>query len=84
MLLDGLRGALNQSALEASGPQAAKIERLWWLAFITASGSPPAKIISRSMLFRNWRTLPGQLCDCKTAMASSPILRLGKPVACEI
>ena len=37
MLLDGLRGALNQSALEASGPQAAKVERLWWFAFITAT-----------------------------------------------
>jgi len=35
--LDGLRGALNQSALESSGPQAARIERLWWFAFIIAS-----------------------------------------------
>ena len=37
LLLDGLRGALNQSALEPSGPQAAKIANLWWFAFITAS-----------------------------------------------
>ena len=35
--LDGLRGTLNQSALEPSGPQAAKIANLWWLAFIIAS-----------------------------------------------
>ena len=37
MLLDGLRGTLNQSALEPSGPQAAKIAHLWWFAFIIAS-----------------------------------------------
>jgi cytochrome c oxidase subunit II len=37
MLQDGLRGALNQSALESSGPLAAKVENLWWFAFITAS-----------------------------------------------
>ena len=35
--LDGLRGTLNQSALEPSGPQAAKIANLWWLAFVIAS-----------------------------------------------
>jgi cytochrome c oxidase subunit II len=33
MLQDGLRGALNQSALEPAGPQAARIETLWWIAF---------------------------------------------------
>ena len=37
MLQGGLRGALNQSALEASGPQAAKVERLWWFALTIAS-----------------------------------------------
>ena len=37
MLQGGLRGALNQSVLEASGPQAAKVERLWWLAFTIAA-----------------------------------------------
>src|SRR5215207_2698925 len=37
MLQDGLRGALNQSALESSGPLAARVENLWWFAFITAS-----------------------------------------------
>jgi cytochrome c oxidase subunit II len=37
MLVDGLRGALNQSALEPAGPQATKIASLWWFAFITAS-----------------------------------------------
>src|SRR3954471_1949167 len=37
MLQGGLRGALNQSVLEASGPQAAKVERLWWIAFTTAA-----------------------------------------------
>jgi len=37
MLQGGLRGALNQSVLEASGPQAAKVERLWWFAFTTAA-----------------------------------------------
>ena len=37
MLVDGLRGTLNQSALEPSGPQAGKIANLWWFAFIIAS-----------------------------------------------
>jgi cytochrome c oxidase subunit 2 len=32
MLQDGLRGALNQSALEPAGPQAAKVATLWWFA----------------------------------------------------
>src|SRR5262249_56267681 len=54
------------------------------LAFITASGSPPARIISRSMLLRSCLTLPGQLCDWSTAIASSPMRRFGNPVACEI
>ena len=53
-------------------------------AVITASGSPPARIISRSTLLRSWRTLPGQSCDCSTASASAPIVRLGRPVICEI
>src|SRR5581483_8157517 len=46
------------------------------LAVMTASGSPPDRIISRSMLFRSSRTLPGQSWACSTAMASSP-MRLG-------
>src|SRR5229473_3314418 len=54
------------------------------LALITASGSPPARIISRSTLLRSCRTLPGQSCDCNTAIASSPTRRFGRPVACEI
>ena len=54
------------------------------LALMTASGSPPARIISRSTLLRSWRTLPGQSCDCSTAIASSPILRRGRPVDCDI
>ena len=33
----GLRGALNQSALEPAGPQAAKIAHLWWFAFAVAT-----------------------------------------------
>jgi cytochrome c oxidase subunit 2 len=33
----GLRGALNQSALEPAGPQAAKAAHLWWFAFIVAT-----------------------------------------------
>jgi cytochrome c oxidase subunit 2 len=37
MLLDGLRGALNQSALEPAGPQASKVASLWWFAFWTAA-----------------------------------------------
>ena len=53
-------------------------------ALIATSGSPPARIINRSTLFRSWRTLPGQSCDCSTAMASSPMMRLGRPVASEI
>ncbi len=39
-------------------------------------GSPPARIISRSTLLRSWRMLPGQSCDCSTAIASSPIAAL--------
>ena len=37
LLQDGLRGALNQSALEPAGPQAAKVTHLWWFAFTVAS-----------------------------------------------
>jgi cytochrome c oxidase subunit 2 len=37
ILLDGLRGALDQSALEPAGPQASKVATLWWLAFWTAA-----------------------------------------------
>lgn len=37
MLLDGLRGALDQSALDPSGPQASKVASLWWFAFWTAT-----------------------------------------------
>ena len=44
-------------------------------------GSPVARISSRSMLLRSWRTLPGQSCTCRVAMASSPRMRLGMPVA---
>src|SRR5215467_6428245 len=54
------------------------------LAFITASGSPPARIINRSILLRSCLTLPGQLCDWSTAIASSPMRSFGNPVACEI
>jgi len=42
--------------------------------------SPPARIISRSTLLRSCRTFPGQSCDCSTASASAPTLRLGRPV----
>ena len=37
MLQEGLRGALNQSALEPAGPQAAKVATLWWFAFAIAT-----------------------------------------------
>jgi len=37
MLQDGLRGALNQSALEPAGPQAAKVTHLWWFALAIAT-----------------------------------------------
>ena len=37
MLQEGLRGALNQSALEPSGPQAAKVANLWWFALAIAT-----------------------------------------------
>ncbi len=47
-------------------------------AVITASGSPPARIISRSTLLRSWRTLPGQSCDCSTASASAADIALGQ------
>jgi cytochrome c oxidase subunit 2 len=37
LLQEGLRGALNQSALEPAGPQAAKTAYLWWFAFVVAA-----------------------------------------------
>ena len=37
LVQDGLRGALNQSALEPAGPQAAKTTHLWWFAFAIAT-----------------------------------------------
>src|SRR5581483_10231238 len=49
------------------------------LAVMTASGSPPERIISRSMLFLSSRTLPGQSCACSTATASSPMRRGASP-----
>ena len=52
-------------------------------AVMTASGSPRVRIISRSTLLRSWRRFPGQSCACSTAIASSPILRSGRPVALE-
>ena len=52
------------------------------LAVMMASGSPPERIISRSMLFLSSRTLPGQSCACSTATASSPILRGASPEDC--
>ena len=45
------------------------------------AGSPPARIISRSMLLRSSRTLPGQSCACSTAIASSPMRRGARPEA---
>jgi hypothetical protein len=42
-------------------------------AVTSIGGSPVARIISRSMLLRNCRTLPGQSCVCRIAMASSAI-----------
>ncbi len=53
-------------------------------AVMIASGPPPARIITRSTLLRSWRTLPGQTCDCSTAIASCPICRFGRPVVTEI
>ena len=50
-------------------------------AVISASGSPAARIISRSILLRNWRMLPGQSCDCSTAIASGAIGRGGAPMS---
>src|SRR5262245_42711083 len=52
------------------------------LAVMTASGSPPDRINSRSMLLRSSRTLPGQSCACRTAMASSPMRRGDSPEDC--
>ena len=51
------------------------------LAFITASGSPPARIINRSMLLRSCLTLPGQLCDCSNrhcVLADAPLRQSGR------
>jgi cytochrome c oxidase subunit 2 len=37
LLQEGLRGALDQSALEPAGPQAARTTLLWWFAFALAT-----------------------------------------------
>ena len=51
---------------------------------VTASvTSSLARISSRSTILRNWRTLPGQPWVCSTAMASSPMLRIGRPPAAD-
>jgi hypothetical protein len=41
--------------------------------------SPWAMIRIHSIVFRNCRTFPGQLAVCRTAMASAPIERDGRP-----
>ncbi len=38
-VLGACRGALNQSALEPRGPQAAKVSHLWWFAFVVSTVS---------------------------------------------
>ena len=42
----GCRGALDQSMLRASGPQAGGIERQWWFAFYTAAAVYTATILT--------------------------------------
>jgi cytochrome c oxidase subunit 2 len=43
-LAAGCRGALDQSMLEASGPQAAVIERQWWFSFWAATAAYVATV----------------------------------------
>ncbi len=50
-------------------------------AVIGSLGDPEARISRRSILLRNWRTLPGHSCTCNVAMASSLSIRLGRPWA---
>ena len=45
-------------------------------AVISLSDRRPARIITRSILLRSWRTLPGQSWVCRTAIASSASLRM--------
>jgi cytochrome c oxidase subunit 2 len=44
VVLAGCRGALDQSVLEASGPQSGPIERQWWFAFYTSAAVYAATI----------------------------------------
>ncbi len=50
-------------------------------AVISSDGSPETRISRRSTILISWRTLPGQGCTWRVAMASSPSRRLGSPVA---
>ena len=47
------RGASDQSALEASGPQAGRIEQLWWFSFWTAAAVYVATIAA--LAYAAWR-----------------------------
>ncbi len=50
-------------------------------AVISSLGSPETRISMRSTMLMSWRTLPGHGWTCRVAMASSPSLRFGRPVA---
>jgi len=52
-------------------------------ALITASGSPPGEDHQPLHIVCAVGDIAGQSCDCSTAMASSPMSRLGRPVAWE-
>jgi cytochrome c oxidase subunit 2 len=53
LLQAGLPGRVHQSALEAAGPQAAKVESLWWFAFWIAVVVYVATI--GALLWAAWR-----------------------------
>ena len=54
LLLAACRGASDQSMLEASGPQAGRIERLWWFSFYVATAVYVATV--GALAFAAWRS----------------------------
>ena len=52
-LLAACRGASDQSALEASGPQAGRIEKLWWFSFWTALAVYVITVLA--LILAGWR-----------------------------
>jgi cytochrome c oxidase subunit 2 len=49
----GCRGSPDQSVLEAAGPQAGRVERLWWFSFYTAAAIYVVTV--GALLWAGWR-----------------------------